>query len=140
MQHWHGYGPWTGPAAELRQEGARRPGQAANSQETLAFVASKLPPMQTGHYLMRPRQASADRTWTDVEQALDWLAKTVADHPPHGDYVPADTAREHDRAQLLGGADVYRQYYTGNAAVAAFGIIACPHAHLAGIRCPLPPS
>lgn len=136
--HWHGYGPWTGPAAELRGEASRRPGGKPTDMETATFVRGQVPPMQTGHYLLRP--STPDRTWTDPDQALEWLAKTAANHPPYGSYVPIEDALVHDRNQLLGGADVYRQYYTGTATVAAFGLIRCPHAHLAGIRCPRPPS
>lgn len=140
--------------------------------------------MQLGHYLLRP--STAERTWTDVDTALDWLAKMHAEHPPAaaptapaapepklliaegdtpdqqaaqrrihdvtlraaarlaeigptGSYVdPADT-RDAERAQLLGGSDVYRQYYTGGAGMAAYGVICCPHAHLP-TACPFRPS
>ncbi len=130
--HWHGYGPWTGQPLQREDEKHRR---SAGPQADNAA----LPPMQLGEYLTRRRATSADRTWTNVDEALDWLAKRAAEHPPYGSYVSAEDSRGRDREQLHGGSDVYRQYYTGTSSMTAFAVVCCPHAHLL-VPCPLPPS
>ncbi|MDG4799895.1 hypothetical protein [Micromonospora sp. WMMD980] len=41
-----------------------------------------VPAMETGHYLLRRSQTSRERTWTRVEDALDWLS-AMSDRHPH---------------------------------------------------------
>ncbi|MFH9299087.1 hypothetical protein [Streptomyces sp. NPDC017520] len=52
-----------------------------NSEQTRAFVASTLPPLMTGHWLMRQDQTAADGTWTHVVGAVTWL-KSMYEAPP----------------------------------------------------------
>ncbi|GLY08195.1 hypothetical protein [Actinoplanes sp. NBRC 101535] len=142
--HWHGYGPWTGSADTLRaQEHQRRPGPALTPMDpaTGTFLGNSLPPMQTGHWLLRRTQTTADQTWTDVDDVLAWLTKQYAAHPPTplDSYLDLDARLDHSRAGLLGGADAWWHYYTGGG-IAVYSAICCPHRHLTQIPCPLKPS
>ncbi len=130
--HWHGYGPYRGRILTRDDEPKRRTNRAAAAND-------EIPPMQLGHYLTSRRATAAERTWTDVNQALDWLAQVAADNPPAGSYALITDNRPGKRAQLLGGSDIYHQYYTGTSSMAAYAIICCPHAHLT-VTCPLPPA
>ncbi|MGX1301307.1 hypothetical protein RKD35_002795 [Streptomyces albogriseolus] len=78
--HWHGFGPWIGSGDTYRQEGRRRPGEHPGDPQTRTFLEEKLPPMMTGHWLMRRRQVAA--TWTDVEEAVAWLKAQYATYSP----------------------------------------------------------
>ena len=80
--HWHGYGPWTGSRAEYGKEHLRRPGASPDDEQTRAFLAETLPPLMTGHALLRRNQAAPGRTWTTVRDAVDWLTNTYAGRPP----------------------------------------------------------
>lgn len=147
--HWHGYGPWTGSGQELRDgegKGLRNPGRDPGDPATPTFLASTMPPMQLGHYLLRKTATSRPRTWTDIDQAMQWMADLYDKHPPV--YLPdegySDCGLEarllHSRTGLIHGSDAYWSYYLRNFNKVAYGVICCPHSHLRDIPCPLPPS
>src|SRR5687767_344675 len=125
LGHWHGY-LWTGSSKDLKEESARRPG-APGTSEIQEFLRSSQPPMRLGHYLLRRNAVSADLTWTDVDEAIDWMAATYKRHPPmDGDVgfpagqatpllasdVGLDARRATSRDGLINGVDAYWQYYT----------------------------
>jgi hypothetical protein len=146
VRHWHGFGPWTGSRNEYGNEALRRPGLDPNDERTRAFISSTLPPVQTGHSLMRPRQTSADRTWTNVEGALHWLRHTHDAHLPvqlaSGEqaYLDLESKLKHAEESLLGGADVVWAYYTRPSyGFVSFEVICCPHAFFPDLACPRPP-
>jgi hypothetical protein len=144
QQHWHGFGPWTGQSATLKDEGPRRPGPDPAALQ--AFLANDLPAMQTGHYLLRRRAVSADRTWITVEGAMRWLTQQYAAHPPiqdngeHQAYVDLQARINTTCDGLMNGVDAVWWYYTAGFSVAISAVVCCPHAHLKQIPCPLPPS
>jgi hypothetical protein len=143
--HWHGYGPWVGTRSEYGNEALRRPGRDPNDEQTRTFLGSSLPPIQTGHALLRRNQTAAGRTWTAPGDALDWLRSCYARHPPieRGDgkqaYLDLDTQLEYAESGLGIGLDVVWAYYTGSQGFASLQVICCPHRHLPNIPCPLPP-
>jgi hypothetical protein len=146
VRHWHGYGPWTGTSEQLRGEASRRPGRDPADAATQAFIAATIPPMQLGHYLLRRRDTTAARTWTSVDDAMDWLGKTYAAHPPltladgAQAYVDLEARRRYTRDGLHHGVDAFWLYYTAGFGVVAYAVICCPHKHLTTIPCPLPPA
>jgi hypothetical protein len=80
--HWHGYGPWTGTRDEYGKEHLRRPGPSPDDEMTRAFMAEALPPLMTGHALLRRHQTAPERTWTAAQDAVGWLTTMYADRPP----------------------------------------------------------
>ena len=109
-------------------------------------MASTLPPLQLGHYLLRRRDTTAARTWTNVDDAMDWLGTTHAAHPPltlsNGSqaYPALQARRRHTRDGLHHGVDAFWLYYTTKFGVVACAVICCPHRHMTTSPCPLPPS
>jgi hypothetical protein len=94
--HLHGFGPWVGPPERYHQEGDRRPPypdppapgsphEKRYREAEAEFYTSGLPPMMSGHWLMKRGQASAERTWTDPLEAVEWLTKQYQENPPHQD-------------------------------------------------------
>ncbi|MFF5296709.1 hypothetical protein [Paractinoplanes globisporus] len=144
--HWHGYGPWTGPHGfvERGNDQHRRPGPERSDAATVAFVQNTMPPLETGHYLLRRAQTGRDRTWTAVDDALRWLCETYQRHPPAPElnFGPLDARCRHTRAGLEGGSDAVWHYTTsGNGdRVAVFAVVCCPHRYHPGTPCPLPPN
>lgn len=144
LRHWHGFGPWTGAGETLRSEAPRRPEPDAAAMQT--FLANDLPAVQTGHYLLRRRAVSADRTWAGVDQAVEWLCQQYARHPPaprsdgRQAYVDLESRVETTRDGLSHGVDALWWYYTAGSSVAVTAVICCPHTVLKQIPCPLPPS
>jgi hypothetical protein len=143
--HWHGYGPWTGTRSELAQEDLRRPGTDPGDEQTRAFLASALPPMMTGHWLLRRNQVSADRTWTDVRDAITWLTYIWADKPPLdrpdglSAYAPLEVMTAGAERDLSGGSDTVWAYYQRSGAYVSYEVVSCPsHPFHPGIPCPLP--
>lgn len=145
--HWHGYGPWTGSGQELRQaEGSLQRNPGSKPEDMHTFLSSTMPPMQVGHFLLRTRATARERTWTDVDAALAWLAEHYRKYPPvhlpgegYTD-VGLDARMAHSRDGLAHGADAYWEYYIAGFSKVAYGVICCPHAHKTEIPCPLPPS
>lgn len=137
LQHWHGYS-WTGSSAELKDESQRRP-TTPGAPETQAFIRSVVPPLQTGHYLMRCPAAA--RTWTDPDKAISWLVAQYQRHPPYERehnataYVSLDRRIETSRVGLVNGVDAWRQDYTPSMGQVVFAAICCPHTHRTEIPC-----
>ncbi|MFG1602808.1 hypothetical protein [Actinoplanes sp. NPDC049265] len=140
-RHWHGYS-WMGASAELRNESLRRPGPTG-APETDAFIRSTLPPLQTGHYLLR--RPEAGRTWTDPDDAIAWLVANYQRHPPMEHpggaqaYVSLDSRKVISRDGLINGVDAWWQYYTSDQGQVVFAAVCCRHSHRREIPCPMPP-
>lgn len=143
--HWHGYGPWVGSRNTYGHEGLRRPGALPDDEQTRVFLASTMPPMQTGHWLMRRSQTTADRSWTDAADAVDWLTKTYgADQPferENGEqsYVHLDVKVAQAEDDLPRGNDVVWVHYARSSSLVSFAVVCCPHRFHPRIPCPLPP-
>jgi hypothetical protein len=143
--HWHGYA-WIGSGRDHAEESLRRPGVALNESHTQAFVASKLPPLMTGHWLMKRNQTSADRTWTDVTDAVVWLTAQYDTNPPFKgeDGLRAYDSRENWVAgaydRLPGGSDIHWCYWTQGGSKTSFAVVCCRNHFHPDIPCPLPPS
>lgn len=135
--HWHGYA-WTGSTSAYHRESDRRPG-------TPAFILSTLPPMMTGHWLMRPAATRRQYTWTDPKQALDWLTRGYQEYPPltrtdgGQAYVPLTSKLETASDLIPRGVDVTWCYWTTRVGyLASLSVVSCPNRHHPEIRCPLP--
>jgi hypothetical protein len=144
--HWHGYG-WAGNAAEYFKEAIRRPGPGGlNDAHTQMFVNSKVPPMMTGHWLMRRAQTSADCTWTDVCRTVDWLRRRYEENPPitrtDGGQAYVDVSVRIDYALdvLPRGVDVTWGYWTSSSTLASHSVVACANHFHPNIPCPLEPA
>jgi hypothetical protein len=144
--HWHGYGPWIGQRSELNQEHLRRPGTDPNSEQTRGFIASALPPLMTGHALLKRSHTAPDRTWTSVEDAITWLTGIYTDRPPldtndgQAAYGPLDRRIQVAREDLAGGSDTVWAYYGRNGAFVSYDVVCCPSSYFhPDIPCPLPP-
>lgn len=137
--HWHGYEPWTGTREEYGREQLRCPGRNPDDQQTRDFLSGTMPPVQTGYALLRVRRTSADRTWTTVGDAVDWLRQTYAERPPSGDYLPLEEMIRHDEELLPLGKDVVWAYYSRGGYFVSYSVICCPSIFHPDIPCPLPP-
>ena len=139
--HWHGYS-WTGSSAELKDESLRRP-TTPGAPETQAFIRSTVPPLRTGHYLMR--RPGTDQTWTDPDNVIAWLVAGYERNPPYERenraqaYLPLDGRIGTSRDGLVHGVDAWWQYYASGMGQVVLAAICCPHAHLPEIPCPTPP-
>lgn len=137
--HWHGYA-WTGTASAYFAEGARRPGHPA-------FAGSPVPPLMTGHWLMRREQAAPERTWTVAGQALAWLSARYGERPPYqragkATYEPLEVKEEYAADALPRGVDVTWAYWVSpaNGTLASFSVVACPNRFHPDLVCPCPPN
>lgn len=163
--HWHGYGPWIGTGAAYAQEGNRRPPhpggppQQASPEDKAAyrvleryreaaadFQAGNLPPLMTGHWLLKRTQSAADRTWTDVGIALAWLTKHYEENPPFGRedgrqaYCGLEEKLEYACDVLPRGVDVSWVHYTKSKSLFSLSAVCCPNRFHPDVPCPLPPS
>ncbi|GGL88506.1 hypothetical protein [Micromonospora yangpuensis] len=137
--HWHGFGPWVGPSSEYAREDRRRPGRDPNDDQTRMFLTNTMTPVQTGHALLRRSQASADRTWTDVEDALLWIGSVWNANPPGGDVLPLNQHLAYDRGHLSRGSDCALGYYNSAFHFVSYSVICCPNHFFPHLPCPLPP-
>ncbi|GAA1007672.1 hypothetical protein STXM2123_4390 [Streptomyces sp. F-3] len=160
--HFHGFGPWVGSPEAYHREGDRRPpypdppappatDDDKKAREALAryrevaaeFPVSPLPPMMSGHWLMKRGQASHERTWTDAAAAVDWLTKHYLDNPPagHGDGARQGSELDHKRTYALdvlpGGVDVSWVYYNRAGNIVSINVVCCPNIHHPDLACPL---
>ncbi|MEW2307957.1 hypothetical protein AB0918_04740 [Streptomyces sp. NPDC006864] len=144
--HWHGYGPWTGSRDAYGQEALRRPGAEQNSEQTRAFVASTLPPLMTGHWLLRQNQTAVERTWTRVVGAVTWLQSTYEANPPADRddggraHIALEDKIEYAMDALPRGVDVCWVHYTKSQSLISFSVVCCLSHHHPGLPCPLPPA
>ncbi|MFF9265864.1 hypothetical protein [Streptomyces longwoodensis] len=132
--HWHGY-EWTGHARSYFQDSARRPG-------SVGFAQNGIPPLMTGHWLLRPCPARS--TWTEPDAALGWLTTRYQAHPP---FQRLDGGRAYPELDwkltvaadaLRGGVDVTWCYWTSPQAglLASFSVVCCPNRHHPDLACP----
>ncbi|MCX3058567.1 hypothetical protein [Streptomyces beihaiensis] len=163
--HWHGYGPWVGDPKTYAQEGSRRPPhpngppsvtdpEDKKQQQVLdryreaaaEFQTGNVPPTMTGYWLTKKSQTSADRTWADVDIALEWLTKKYEENPPfeRADglqaYSSLDTKLEYASDVLPFGVDVSWVYYTPAKNLMSFSVVCCLNRFHPEIPCPLPPA
>ncbi|MGW3910546.1 hypothetical protein ACWEBX_03325 [Streptomyces sp. NPDC005070] len=137
--HWHGFGPWIGTGKEYGKEALRRPGRGPGDGQTAAFLASRVPSMQTGHALMRTGLVAG--TWTDVRDAVDWLAGLYGTAQPiertDGGiaYLDADTKASYALDALPRGLDVVWAYWTQSRLLASYSVVCCPHRDI-DVPCP----
>ncbi|MDT0341582.1 hypothetical protein [Streptomyces litchfieldiae] len=143
--HWHGYGPWIGTRDSYGAENLRRPGTSPNDEQTRVFLSQTLPPMQLGHWLMRRDQTAADRTWTEVTGAVNWLRESYDANPPmerddgRQAYVDLDTKTRYAADSLPRGVDVSWVHYMRSQNLVSFSVVCCPHRFHPRTPCPLPP-
>lgn len=155
--HWHGYGPWIGSPTWYAQEGNRRPpypdqpraeaDHVTRYREAASeFANSSLPPLMTGHWLMKQGQSARDRTWTDVTDAVEWLKRHYTDSPP---FVRADGGQAYAELDvkvayaydvLPGGVDVTWVHYTQARSLFSASVVCCPNHFHPQAPCPLSPS
>ncbi|REK89890.1 hypothetical protein DY245_13230 [Streptomyces inhibens] len=155
--HWHGFGPWIGAPARYAQEGGRRPPHSilpapgAREEERYREVAaefptSDLPPLMTGHWLIKRNQAVPDRTWTVVAETLNWLTKHYEENPPFtredGKQAYCTLAEKQAYAVdvLPRGVDVSWVHYTQSRNLFSAAVVCCPNHFHPDVPCPLPPS
>ncbi|MFJ8476044.1 hypothetical protein [Kitasatospora sp. NPDC094011] len=155
--HWHGYGPWVGQRRLMDLEYLRRPeafetsqlrvpsGTNAHPPETfMPFAQRTVPPMMTGHYLLRRPDGLEKRTWITVSPAVDWLTSVYKEHPPMGrpdgkqGYAPLEWYQERAHSSLLHGTDVVWSHYLNDRRFMSTAVICCPSLPFhPRITCPL---
>lgn len=155
--HWHGFGPWVGAPDRYAKEGGRRPPHpivaAAVSNSTTRyreaaaeFATGSVPPLMSGHWLMKQGQVAADRTWTDVTDAVEWLKAQYTDSPPfeRSDglraYVSLDVQVAGAYDALPRGVDVSWIHYTQSQSLFSASVVCCPNLFHSDLACPFPPS
>ncbi|MFI5687934.1 hypothetical protein [Streptomyces sp. NPDC051636] len=156
--HWHGFGPWIGAPDVYAAEGNRRPvhalqpGPGANfdtarhHQAGAEFASSNLPPLMTGHWLMKKNQTTRVSTWTDAAEAVDWLKEHYTANQPfeRSDglqaYVELDAKLAYALDVLPRGVDVSWVHHTQSRSLFSASIVCCPNLFHPTIPCPLPPS
>ncbi|MFC7308470.1 hypothetical protein ACFQVC_30160 [Streptomyces monticola] len=161
MTHHHGY-LWTGPKTEFDKEGHRRPphpnpppppvddkdtdGIKLNQRyrEAVAeFRTGDLPPMETAHWLMKPRNLIRG-TWGEPKEAAEWLGERLAEYAPR---FAAETDRDSTRlavlvnnaAETLGwGGDVSHGFYLERPTYLSIALVTCDRNRAAPeLPCPL---
>lgn len=139
--HWHGY-HWKGDSREYFQESLRRPGKTPGDAQTRAFMTSSLPPMQTGHWLLKREQADLTLAWRNPAQAVAWLRERHAAHPPNrrGTWPDLDLMASGAADHLPRGVDVTWAYWTTHASLSSASVVCCPNRFHPHTPCPLPPS
>lgn len=155
--HWHGFGPWIGSPEAYHKEGGRRPPHpvrpgaeaphASRYQEAAGeFATSSMPPLMTGHWLMKQGQAARARTWTDPAAAAEWLKQQYTSSPPfeRADgkraYVELDVKLAYTLDALPRGVDVSWVHYTQSRSLFSASVACCPNLFHPTIPCPLSPS
>ncbi|GGZ25901.1 hypothetical protein GCM10010387_19360 [Streptomyces inusitatus] len=156
--HWHGYG-WTGTPVSYAREGNRRPpypvppppeakeeDKARYRDAANEFLTSNLPPLMTGHWLLKRNQSAEEFTWTNPESALAWLIKRHQESSPfeHADgkaaYCALEQKLEHAADALPRGVDVSWVHYTRSQTMVSLSVVCCPNRFHPDIPCPFPPS
>ncbi|WP_030804604.1 hypothetical protein [Streptomyces sp. NRRL F-2799] len=163
--HFHGYGPWIGTPSNYHAEGFRRPPHTdpppppasdddKRAREVLAryrevaadFPVSNLPPLMSGHWLLKRNQTSAERTWTDPAAVREWMTMLYLESPPFERedgkraYVGLDVKRAYALDVLPRGVDVSWVHYTRTGNIVSINAVCCPNRHHRDLTCPLAPS
>ncbi|MFJ7267232.1 hypothetical protein ACIQV3_11305 [Streptomyces sp. NPDC099050] len=113
-QHWHAYA-YTGRAY---LDGQVRKGDAP----------SNYPPFLVEDWLRRSPQ-HVETTFTDIEDAVTWLGKALAQYPPlDADSFPVAQRLEYARERLMeeSGKDVVWNWYPPGQECVSRALIACP--------------
>ncbi|MEV0185564.1 hypothetical protein AB0I54_40795 [Streptomyces sp. NPDC050625] len=152
--HWHGFGPWIGPPEHYAKEGSKRPphpvqpgpdsDHAGRYREAAGeFANGSLPPLMTGHWLMKRGQAEASRTWTDVTDAVAWLRGHYTRNLPFErsdglqTYAELDVKVAYVYDVLPRGVDVTWVHYTESRSLFSAAVVCCPNLFHADTPCPL---
>ncbi|AVH57783.1 MULTISPECIES: hypothetical protein [Streptomyces] len=155
--HWHGFGPWIGAPDRYAREGNRRPphpvqpapeSDHANRYREAAseFATGSVPPLMTGHWLMKHGQVARARTWTDAADAVEWLKQQHTSNPPfeRSDglqaYAELDVKLGYALDVLPRGVDITWVHYTQSRSLVSASVVCCPNLFHPNIPCPLEPS
>ncbi|MDT3396275.1 hypothetical protein RKE29_06420 [Streptomyces sp. B1866] len=153
--HHHGY-LWVGPKQLFDEEALRRPPHpqppSSGSRPELvrryrdvvvAFPVSDLPPIETAHWLMKPR-TSVRGTWQEPQAAAGWLRERLTEYAPRfTPGLPADgtclTTLVDSAAQRVGwGGDVSLGYYLERPMFLSLALVTCsPNRAAADLACPV---
>lgn len=135
--HWHGFG-WSGYAGPYFKEFKRRPGPSLESKHAREFLASPLPPMMTGHWLLKASMAHPDQTWTTPDDAVAWLCRQHEETPPDTalTYVPLESCIPRWRERLPSGGDVTLAHWASGNRLASFSVVCCPNRFHPDLPCP----
>lgn len=154
--HWHGF-VWIGAPQRYAREGDRRPAHAVQPapeadhadryrEAAGEFVGGGLPPLMSGHWLMKRGQFARERTWTDVGDAVAWLKRHYTGNPPYErpdgarTYVELDAKVGYAVDVLPRGVDVSWVHYTPSRTLLSASVVCCPNLFHPALACPLPPS
>ncbi|MFF8992370.1 hypothetical protein ACF09H_21020 [Streptomyces sp. NPDC014983] len=154
--HWHGF-VWIGAPQRYAREGDRRPAHAVQPapgadhadryrEAAGEFVGGGLPPLMSGHWLMKRGQLARERTWTDVGDAVAWLKRHYTGNPPYErpdgarTYVELDAKVGYAVDVLPRGVDVSWVHYTPSRTLLSASVVCCPNLFHPAPACPLPPS
>jgi hypothetical protein len=158
--HHHGY-LWTGPKQRFDEEGLRRPPHpeppaVAGPDEAernrlreryrevvTEFPRTNLPPIETAHWLMKPR-ASVLGTWGEAKEAAAWLGGQLALYAPRfASEIHRDTAHLAalvcSAGERLGwGGDTSLGFYLERPSFLSLALVTCsPNRSLPELRCPV---
>ncbi|MFI9051853.1 hypothetical protein [Streptomyces sp. NPDC053427] len=158
--HHHGY-LWAGPKQHFDDDGLRRPphtepppaagpgdGERHRLQEryrevVAEFPRSNLPPIETAHWLMKPR-SSVLGTWKEAKEAAVWLGKQLADYAPrfgcdvHRDTIHLAAVVGSASERLEWGGDVSLGFYLESPAFLSLALVTCsPNRSVPELRCPV---
>ncbi|MFI6723684.1 hypothetical protein [Streptomyces atratus] len=110
------------------------------------FQTGSVPPLMTGHWLLKQNQSTADRTWTDAGIALAWLTKRYEENPPferedgRQAYCSLEDKLEYASDVLPRGVDVSWVHYTKSKSLLSLSVVCCPNRFHPEVPCLLPPS
>lgn len=158
--HHHGYA-WVGEKQAFDNEALRRPphpdppppalpGDAASQRlveryrDVVAeFSVTGLPPMQTAHWLMKPR-ALVRGTWEEPKEAGEWLGLQLTEAEPR---FSSESDRQVTRLVLLvraaverltWGGDVSLGHYLSGTLFHSVAVVTCsPNRSTPELPCPL---
>ncbi|MEV7284129.1 hypothetical protein AB0O01_06105 [Streptomyces sp. NPDC093252] len=153
--HHHGY-LWTGPKERFDREALRRPPHPepppAGSRPELIqryrevaaeFPISDLPPLETAHWLVKPRSLVGG-TWEEAEEGAAWLGERLADHAPRlASQRDRDTTRlarlvNSAAGHLRSGGDVSYGFYLERPTFLSLAVVTCsPNRSHPRLGCPL---
>ncbi|MEU1478432.1 hypothetical protein ACFYZ8_32235 [Streptomyces sp. NPDC001668] len=153
--HHHGY-LWIGPKERFDQEALRRPAYPepppAGSRPELIqryreiaaeFPTSDLPPLETAHWLVKPRPLVRG-TWQEAKEAASWLADQLAQHTHRfASAYDRDTYRltalaDSAAVRLDTGADLSYGFYLERPHYLHVAIVTCsPNRFAPELTCPL---
>ncbi|WP_075733746.1 hypothetical protein [Streptomyces acidiscabies] len=157
--HHHAY-LWTGPKSRFDNEALRRPPHPQppppptdpigerllqRYREIAAeFPTSDLPPIETAHWLLKPRSL-VQGTWTDPEDAASWLAGQLAEYAPrfgtdrHSTPAQRNALVDSTLVRLRAGNDISLGFYLERPAYLHLALVNCsPNSSRPELPCPAP--